>query len=90
MLVAGTFKGRGKLSPGDIEVNYELTRDAVTRTSRSGLPSIVSWNSTITIRRSDEQPIPEGIYELTLDDGTAERVKNHGAQWSVLSALPGE
>jgi len=28
MLVAGTFSGRGKLSPGDMEVNYELARDA--------------------------------------------------------------
>jgi len=90
MLVAGTFKGRGKLSPGDIVVNYELTRDAVTRTSRSGLPSIVSWCSTITIRRSDGQPIPEGIYELTLEDGGIERIKNHGSQWTVLSPLPGE
>jgi hypothetical protein len=88
MLVAGTFSGRGKLSPGDMEVNYELARDAVTRTSRSGLPSIVSWNSTLKLQRVDGQPLQEGIFELTMADGTTERVKNHGFQWSVLSPLP--
>ena len=61
MLAAGALTGRGKLSPGDMEVNYELTRDAVTRTSRSGLPSIVSWNSTLKLQRVDGQPLQEGI-----------------------------
>ena len=86
--MAGTFKGRGKLFPGEIEVEYELVQEVVTKPKTSQHPKIVSWSSTITIRRSDEQPIPEGIFELKLEDGSTERVKNHGFQWSVLSPLP--
>jgi hypothetical protein len=85
---AGHFKGLGKLSPGDIDVDYELTRDSVTLPSTSEHPSIVNWRCTIKIHRGDRQPIPEGIYELTLEDGTIERLKNHGVEWSVLSPLP--
>ena len=87
-MVGGTFSGRGKLSPGEFAVEYELIRVVVKRPKTSQHPSIVSWYSTITIRRSDEQPIPEGIFELKLEDGSTERVKNHGFQWSVLSPLP--
>ena len=88
-MLAGTFIGRGKLSPGDLAVQYELTRAGVTRPKTSQHPSIVSWYSTVKIQRVDGQPIPEGIYELTLEDGTIERVKNHGSEWTVLSPLPG-
>jgi hypothetical protein len=65
MPVAGTFKGRGKLSPGDIAVEFELVREMVNRPKTSQHPSIVGWHSTIAIRGSDEQAIPEGIYEHT-------------------------
>jgi hypothetical protein len=85
---AGTFIGRGKLSPGDFAVQYELTRAAITRPKTSQHPSFVNWSSTIKVQRVDGQPIPEGIYELTLEDGTIERVKNHGPECSVLSPLP--
>jgi hypothetical protein len=88
MLAAGTFTGRGKLSPGEFAVEYELVREVVARPRTSQHPSIVSWYSTIKVQRVDGQPIQEGIYELTLEDGTTERVKNHGFQWSVLSPLP--
>jgi hypothetical protein len=87
-MLAGTLIGRGKLSPGDLAVEYELTRDAVTRPKTSQHPSIVSWYSTIKVQRVDGQPVLEGIYELTLEDGAIERVKNHGSEWSVLDPLP--
>jgi hypothetical protein len=53
MLAAGTFAGRGKLSPGDFAVEYELTREVVTRPKTSQHPSIVSWYSTIKVQRVD-------------------------------------
>ena len=87
-MVAGTFIGRGKLSPGDLAVEYELTRDAITRPKTSQHPSFVSWYSTVKVQRVDGQLVPEGIYELTLEDGTIERIKNHGSEWSVLNPLP--
>jgi len=88
VLTFGTFSGRGTLSPDGIPVEYELTRERVTRPKTSQHASFVSWASTVAIRRRDEQPIPEGIYELTLEDGTTERVKNHGDRWTVLNPLP--
>ena len=89
-MVAGTFSGRGKLSPGDFTVEYELTREVVKRPKTSEHPAFVSWNSTITIRSSDERAIPPGIFELRLENGTIERVKNHGDQWTALDPLPTE
>jgi hypothetical protein len=47
----------------------------------------VRVDSAIEIRPSDERSIPEGIYDLILEDGTIERVKNHGDQWTVLDSL---
>lgn len=87
-MVTGTFIGRGKLSPGDLAVEYELTRVAVTRPKTSRHASFVSWHSTIKVQRVDRQSVSEGIYELILEDGTTERIKNHGSEWSVLSPLP--
>jgi hypothetical protein len=75
-VTAGTFSGRGKLSPGAISIEYELTRELVKRPKTSQHPSFDRWESTVTIRGSGEQSIAEGIYELTLEDGTTERVKN--------------
>jgi hypothetical protein len=89
MMTAGQFSGRGKLSPGELAVEYELTRELVTRPKTSQHPSFDRWESIITIRGSGEQSIGEGIYELTLEGGTTERVKNHGDRWTVLSPLPG-
>jgi hypothetical protein len=88
MTVPEKFSGRGILSPGEFTIEYELTRELVTRPKTSQHPSIVSCDNTLTIRGSDERPIPEGIYDLILEDGTRERVKNHGVQWTVLSPLP--
>ena len=87
-MAPGTFSGRGKLSPGDFTVEYELTREVVKRPKTSQHPALVSWSSTLTIRTRDERAITPGIYELTLEDGTIERVKNHGDQWTVLDSLP--
>lgn len=89
-MAPGTFSGRGRLSTGDFTVEYELKREAVNRPKTSQHPAFVAWYSTITIRSSDERAIPPGIYELTLDDGTVERVKNHRVQWTVLYPLPTE
>ena len=87
-MVVGTFSGRGKLSPSDFTVEYELTREVVKRPKTSEHLAFVSWNSNITIRSSDEGAIPPGIYELTLENATVEQVKNHGDQWTVLDPLP--
>lgn len=81
------FLGRGKLSPGDFTVEYELIREVVHRPKTSQHPAFVSWYSTITIISSEERALPPGIYELRLEDGTTERVKNHGDQWTVLNPL---
>jgi hypothetical protein len=88
-MTAGTFSGRGKLSPSDVVVEYELTRQLVTRPKTSQHPSFDRWESTVTIRGTGEPSIAEGICELTLEDRTRERVKNHGDGWSVLSPMPG-
>jgi hypothetical protein len=87
-MAPGTFSGRGRLSPGDFSVEYELIREVVNRPKTSQHPAFVSWYSTIRIRSGDERAIPPGIYELTLEDGTIERVKNHGLEWTVLNPLP--
>ena len=88
IMAPGTFSGRGKLSPGDFTVEYELIREEVHRPKTSKHPAFVSWNSTVTIRGGGERGIPPGIYDLKLEDGTIERVKNHGTEWTVLSPLP--
>jgi hypothetical protein len=85
---AGTFSGRGNLSPGDIAVEYDITRQLVTRPKTSQHPSSNQWYSTVMIRGLGDQAIDAGIYALTLEDGTTERVKNHGDQWTVLGPLP--
>ena len=87
-MAPGRFSGHGRLSPGDFGVEYEITREMVARPKTSQHPSMVSVVSTIAIRGTDERLIPEGIYELTLENGTQERVKNHGVQWTVLNPLP--
>ena len=87
-MAPGTFSGLGKLSPGDFIVEYELKREVVNRPKTSQHPAIVSWNDTIKIRSGDGRAIPLGIYELRLEDGTIERVKNHGEHWTVLNPLP--
>jgi hypothetical protein len=69
------FSGRGKLSPSGFGVEYELTREVVKRPKTSQYSAIVSWYNTITIRGGDEGAIPPGIYELTLEDGSKERVR---------------
>jgi len=87
-MAPGTFSGRGKLSPGDFNVEYELIRELVNRPKTSQHPAFVSWHSTITIHGVEERAIPPGIYELRLEDGSIERVKNHGGEWTVLNPLP--
>jgi hypothetical protein len=62
-LTSGKFSGRGTLSPGEFAIEYELTRELVTRPKTSQHPSFDRWESTVTIRRDGEQAIPEGIYE---------------------------
>jgi hypothetical protein len=84
----GRFSGRGKLSPGDFAVHYQLTRQLVHRPKTSQHPAFVSWDNTIAIQSADERDIQAGIYELTLEDGTVERIKNHGIEWTVLNPLP--
>jgi hypothetical protein len=87
-MAPGTFSGRGKLSPGDFTVEYKLIREVINRPKTSQQRAFVSWCNTITIRGSEERAIAPGIYELTLEGGTIERVKNHGDQWTVLDPLP--
>jgi len=43
MLTSGTFSGRGTLSPDGIPVEYELTRERVTKPMTSQHPVIVIW-----------------------------------------------
>jgi hypothetical protein len=75
-------------SPLVARVEYTLTRELLRRPKTSQHLSFDRWYSTVTVHGSGQQPILEGIYDLFLEDGKTERMKNHGDQWSVLDLLP--